>query len=206
MIHHANAESAGATERGATAGLRPSTAPAAEPLIAVSHRLPKRDSQACLASDSHSGRGATARQGGDFPTGLFPWPSSRGDFPDPRAGAAANFAIPAVRVAFPGIRIRIEQRGRSIQRSRLSHPRARAARACSSPVSFGAHPSPAPGTAASAPSLGNGGEPATIRFQAPPATGPSSRVGLNEQSTEPDRLRLMSTQAPTPKLVAGGEQ
>lgn len=63
MIHHANAESTGATVRGAAGGL-PST--------------PKRDTQACLASNSHSGRGATARQGGDSPNGLFPGPSSRG--------------------------------------------------------------------------------------------------------------------------------
>ena len=156
MIHHANAESTGATVRGATGGLRPWTAPrlsdrygcplllaplrersAAELLIAISHQLPKRDSKACLASDSHSGGGATARQGGDSPNGLFPGPSSRGVFPDPRAGAAANVATPAVPVAFPGIGIRMEQRGRSIQCSRLSHPRARAARACSSLRSAG---------------------------------------------------------------------
>jgi hypothetical protein len=151
VIHRANAESTGATVPGANGGLRPWTAPrhsdrygrplllaplpersAAEPLIAIFHQLPKRDSKACLASDSQSGRSATARQGGDSQNGLFPGPSGSGVFTDPNAGAAAKVATPAVPVAFPGIRIRMEQRGWSIQFSRLSQPRARAARACSS--------------------------------------------------------------------------
>jgi hypothetical protein len=85
----------------------------------------------CPAPHSLSWGGATARQGGDSPNGPFPGPSSCGVFPGPQAGAAANFATPAVPVAFPGIRIRIEQRGRSIQRPRHTQPQAWVARACS---------------------------------------------------------------------------
>jgi hypothetical protein len=105
VTHHANAESTRSTVRERSA---------AEPLVAIFHQLPKRDSKACLASDSHSGRGATARQGGDSPNGLFPGPSGSGVFSDPKAGAAANFATPAVRVHFRGTRGRKEQRGRPI--------------------------------------------------------------------------------------------
>ena len=112
MIHHANAESTAATVRGAVG-----SAPRALRRRAahrISHQLPKRDSEACLASDSPFRARATARQGGDSPDGLFPGPSSSGVFPDPKAGAAANFATPAVRVPFRGTRARKEQRGRPI--------------------------------------------------------------------------------------------
>jgi hypothetical protein len=100
--------------------------PAAEPLITISHQRPK----ACPASGSLSGGGATARQGGDSPNGPFPGPSSSGIFPDPKAGATATLATPAVRVPVPWCTCRKEQRGRSIQRPRFSHPQAWAARAC----------------------------------------------------------------------------
>jgi hypothetical protein len=163
VTHHANdadAESTRSTVPGGAGGLRPWSGPrlsdrlgrppllaplpersAAEPLITISHRLPK-GSKACPASGSLPGGGATARQGGDSPNGPFPGPSGSGVFPDPKAGAAANFATP--RSVFPscGTRARNEQRGRPIQRPRRSHPQAWAARACL-----------LPGTATSASSL-----------------------------------------------------
>ena len=89
----------------------------------------------CAALNPVSRGGATARQGGDSRNGHFPVPSSRGVSLGPKAGAAANFANPAVRVSFPGSRVRVEQCGRSIQRPRYFHPPAWAARACSSPSS-----------------------------------------------------------------------
>ena len=114
VTHHAkdaNAESTRSTVRGDASGLLPKT---------------------CPAPHSLSWGGATARQGGDSPNGPFPGPSSCGVFPDPKAGAAANIATPRSVAPSRGTRARKEQRGRSIQGPRFSHPRARAARACSS--------------------------------------------------------------------------
>jgi len=97
VTHHANAESTRSTLLEAVPGagsLLPVVAPlpersAAELPITISHQLPKRGSKACPASASLPGGGATARQGGDSPNGPFPWPSSSGVFPDPKAGATA---------------------------------------------------------------------------------------------------------------------
>lgn len=115
MTHQANTESTRSILRGVAGSLRP---------IA----------KTCSAPSSLSWGGATARKGGDSPAGPFPGPSSNGVFPDPKAGAATSFATPAVRVPFPGTRARKEHRGRSIQRSRFSQPRAWAARADSFPL------------------------------------------------------------------------
>jgi hypothetical protein len=95
--------------------------------------LPK----ACAASGSQYGGDAKAKPVGDSPFGPFPGPSAGGVFPDLEAGAAASFAPPAVRVPLPGTRACNEQRGRSIQRPRPSHPRAWTARACSSLLADG---------------------------------------------------------------------
>jgi len=93
------------------------------------------DFDTCAALGHVSLGGAKARPGDGSPTGALPGPTSSGVLPGPKARATAALATPAVRVSLPGTRARNEQRGRSIQRLRSSHPRVWAARACSSPSS-----------------------------------------------------------------------
>jgi hypothetical protein len=196
VTHHANVESTRSTE----------------------FRVPK----ACPASGPLNLSGATARQGGVSQYGPFPGPSASGAFPDPKAGAAANFATPAVRVSFPGMRARNEQRGRSIQCRGFSHPQAWAARACSSLSSHRAFSSaqrPADRHVRdSAPARGlrqmdrRDPELAMLPNRNLPPVGATRSVGLIDQEIQSDGdgfpIRLASTRptGPVPVGVTQGER
>ena len=148
VTHHANAESTRSTVRGATSGLRPSAG------TRLSDQLPK----ACIASGSLSGATQRRDRGATPQTGFSLGPQAAGSSLTPMQEPSPISPLPRSPLLSLAYGSASSSAGgpsnaRDCPTLELGPPAN-----APLPLSFGAHPSTAPGTAASAPSLGNGGE------------------------------------------------